>query len=241
MATYIEICNFLLRRFNEVELTESTFGAAVGFHALVKDTVNDVINEINQIEQEWPFNQTKYTQLITPGQREYTFQANTKIDWHTMWLEKDDVLDVTGKHLPEMEYDIYVRRWKETDYAILDTSTAIYIPQFVYPTQAYNGWGVGLRPDRAYNITYEYWSIPTELMVSDDVPSIPDEYTRVIQLGAMPALYDFRENSQAAQMSKKDFKEALKDMRSLLINKQEKVYDTRINQRSMGAYGDWRF
>ena len=49
-SQFMPLCNLVLRHFNDVEFTTTTFGTATGFHAVVKDAVNDSIREIQQAE-----------------------------------------------------------------------------------------------------------------------------------------------------------------------------------------------
>ena len=55
MATFLNLTNELLREMNEVELTSSNFGSAVGIQQHAKDSINrgylDIVNE----EPQWPF------------------------------------------------------------------------------------------------------------------------------------------------------------------------------------------
>ena len=55
MATYLSLTNELLREMNEVALTSSTFGNAIGVQQHVKDIVNRAYFDIVNEEPQWPF------------------------------------------------------------------------------------------------------------------------------------------------------------------------------------------
>jgi hypothetical protein len=55
-TTYLDLCNQVLRRLNEVEIVAADFPTVRGVHALVKDAVQSAIARLNQAEYSWPFN-----------------------------------------------------------------------------------------------------------------------------------------------------------------------------------------
>ena len=92
-STYLTLCNMVLRRINEVELTSSDFADCRGVQALVKDAVKASIAKINQAEFEWPFNSAEHTQVLTAGQSEYSWPAFFKVaDYNTFQIQKDTSL-----------------------------------------------------------------------------------------------------------------------------------------------------
>ena len=60
-TTYINLCNLVLRRLNEVEIDESRFSSARGVQSLAKDAVKNAIAKINQSEYSWNFNYANNT------------------------------------------------------------------------------------------------------------------------------------------------------------------------------------
>tara|TARA_R100000234_G_scaffold99345_1_gene67975 strand:+ start:1671 stop:2582 length:912 start_codon:yes stop_codon:yes gene_type:complete len=83
-------------------------------------------------------------------------------------------------------------------------------------------------PDKAYEVIYEYYTVGVEMLLSTDVPAIPEEYKHIIVDGAMYYVYIFRGDTQAAQLSQDKFSSGIKYMRSLNINRTEYIRDTRI-------------
>ena len=71
MATFINLTNELLRRLNEVQITESEFTSVKNVQALAKDAINSSIRQMLQDAQEWPFTLTTTTQTLTAGTGTY--------------------------------------------------------------------------------------------------------------------------------------------------------------------------
>lgn len=84
-STFLELSNRVLKGFNEVPLTQSTFPSAVGFHADVKDAVNQAVFDIYTFQDtEWPFAWDDTTTTTVVGQTAYTKDASyVAIDWQS--------------------------------------------------------------------------------------------------------------------------------------------------------------
>jgi hypothetical protein len=82
---YINLVNRVLSDFNEVLLTEATFPTAVGFQGVVKNYVNDALNDIYTWEDVvWPFLWTQKTFTTTISQGTYTVDPSVlNTDWDT--------------------------------------------------------------------------------------------------------------------------------------------------------------
>jgi len=74
-STYIDLCNQVIRRLNEVEIASADFANVRGIQALVKDSVKAAVARINQAEFEWPFNAAEHTETLAAGQTEYTWPS----------------------------------------------------------------------------------------------------------------------------------------------------------------------
>jgi hypothetical protein len=90
-------------------------------------------------------------------------------------------------------------------------------------------------PDKAYELVYEYYRNPVDLELYDDVPSIPVEFKHIIADGAMFYAYQFRGDTQAAQITQAKFQEGIKYMRTLHINHYDYVRSTMI-ERSYNSF-----
>ena len=67
-----------------------------------------------------------------------------------------------------------------------------------------------------------------DLELHDDVPSIPEQYKYVVVDGAMYYAYQFRGDTQAAQMAFNKFEQGIKHLRSIHINRTQYIRDTRV-------------
>ena len=105
-STYIDLCNKVLRRLNEVEIAVGDFPTVRGVQALVKDAVRSSIAKINQAEYEWPFNAAEHTETLVAGQTEYVWPSYFKVsDWNTFQIQKDNSLGTGYKTLSAIDRD----------------------------------------------------------------------------------------------------------------------------------------
>jgi hypothetical protein len=101
---YLGISNKVLRSFGEVVFADATeFTNATGFHQVIKDGVNEVLAEIYMAEDnEWPFQHTETTQVLTIGDETYTIPSDAAaVDWDSFYIDKvygdeDDFTSVTA-------------------------------------------------------------------------------------------------------------------------------------------------
>jgi hypothetical protein len=227
-ATYLTLCNRVLRAMNEVELTSSTFTTTRGFHSQVKDAVNASIREINEAEFEWPFNHVAGSQVLTPGERYYDFPATFKtVDLDTFKIARDDGLQVKAKRLTPVMWEDYTRYARDIDDNL--DATGYTLPRSVYRTQD-GHWGLTPPPDLAYTVNFEYFSNPTELSAYTDTTTIPATYDHVIVDGALYHGFLFRDNPEGAAAAYKRFDSGIKRMRTLLINRYQHVSSTMISR-----------
>jgi len=229
-STYLSLTNRLLRKINEVEISEADFSNTRGVQTLAKDAIADAIGQINQAEYEWPFNAAQHTQVLAVGQEEYSWPEYFKVvDWNSFQIQKNTSLNVDHKMLEFMSRDIYYKNHKSADD---DSSTAGRgCPDYVAPSHG-NGYIVTASPDKAYTIQYKYYMNNVGLTLHSDQTRIPDTYDNVIIDGALYYMYMFRDNPEAAGVSIQVFQQGIKNMQGILINKYGRVYDTRISKVS---------
>ena len=228
---YLEITNALLRSLNEVELTSANFLTAKGFYAHAKDAVNNALRDINQVGQDWPFNHVEQEDTLTAGQSRYSFPMDaSKIDFDSFRIKADSTFGNDTVRLQVITYDEYLKHYVDQEYTA-DTSVR-NVPSMVChaPSEEYI---VIPPPKDAYELVYEYYRIPVDLVNTTDVPFVPERYKHVILDGAKYYAYMFRSNEQAASISKSKFEEGLKRMRTILINRYEYVTSTYVPQGSM--------
>ena len=225
-SSYINLCNMVLRRINEVEIAQADFGTVRGVQALVKDAVRAAIAKINQAEFEWPFNASEHTQVLTAGRTEYDWPDYFKIaDFNSFQIQKDASLGVSYKTLSPIERDEWYKSYRDDDYEA--GSVGRGIPDFVFPSHG-TGFGVTPSPDQAYSVRFRYYLNYADLTAYDDVTRIPESFDTVIVDGALYHLYMFKDNLDAANAAFIAFESGLKDLQTLYINSYEYVRDTRI-------------
>lgn len=226
-STYLDVTNQVIRRINEVELTETSFPSVRGVQAVVKDAVRDSIKEINQQKWEWPYHTVETTQLLTIGTNTYSFPANLKnTDWKSFQIVKDDSLDVRNTNLIFIDRDEWYTYQKDIDD---DAGTdGRMTPRMVFKNQN-SSFGVTPSPDKAYTVSYTYFKNPTALSLHSDVIDIPSEYDNVIIAGALYHMNLFKENVRGVEIAEKAFRSGITLMFNNLVGSSDRIYDTRVN------------
>lgn len=214
---YLGIVNDVAARFNETVLTSSNFSTSSGYYSVLKEAVNSSLRHINQNHFQWPFNHRTEDLDLDAGVSRYTPPDNAKyVDYSTFRVRRNSSLGVAqGKKLTEISYSEYLEKYidqeDETD------STKGSLP--LYVAAAPDGdFVVAPMPDKDYEITYEYYAYPVDLVLSTDVPEVPERFRHVVVDGAMYYSYMFRDNVEQAGMSLNKFEQGLKQMRLLLVN-----------------------
>ncbi len=226
-STYLQLCNFVLTRLNEVNLTSTTFASAVGFQAAVKNFINDALNEINSAETEWPFNFGSSTVTLTADStttQTYTLAADmATVDWDSFLIQPVSTT-ITASPLKYIPYDYWRKNFKPRDKQVMNDAAGWGKPEFVFQTQE-NPTKVGFSqvPDEAYVVEYEYWKKPTALSAHSDTHNLPDRFEYVITDGGIMHGYAFRDNVEEAALANKKFYGGIMRMRVELINKQDQM------------------
>jgi hypothetical protein len=224
---YISLVNDVNRRLNEVELTESNFSVTTGFYSFAKDSVNSSIRHINQEEFEWPWNHVEESEILVSGTARYSYPYDAKtVNMNTFRIKRNDALSVTTHKLKVLSYEEYLDKYADSEYN--SNSDSLSVPTHVvrtpsrelifYPT-----------PKEAYEVIYEYFRTGYDLESALDVPTLPEQYRYVITDGAMYYVYQFRGDTQAAQLSLQKFEQGIKQLRSLHINRTDYLRDTRVH------------
>jgi hypothetical protein len=226
-STYMQLTNRLLRRLNEVEITESDFTSVIGIQATAKDCILDTIREINTSKIDWPFNAVEHTQVLGVGVEEYAWPSNfTACDWNSFQIQKDDTLNINHKQLRPISREEWYANLRDRDY---DSETdGKNIPDWVFPSHG-QGWGVSPSPDEEYTIKYRYYKNPDDLEAFDDEVTIPTKFDYVIIAGAMYHLNLFKENPDAANMSKGAYEQGVKNMTNLFLPNPMYMYSSMSN------------
>jgi hypothetical protein len=231
---FLGLVNDVNRRLNEVELTSSNFSAAKGFYSQAKDAVNAALQDIDQQQFEWPFNHDSQEVLLVAGTTRYAFETDMKSpDMESFRLKWSDTLNIATTKLQFITYDEYLKRYVDQEY---NTDTSIR-GKPIYVFRAPNLYfGVSPAPDAAYTLVYDYYKANVALSAYSDAPSVPEAYRHVIIDGAMYYSYLFRGNTQDAIVAKEKFKEGVKNMRTILINRNDSISSTMINKSEITSY-----
>ena len=217
---YLGLCNDVAVRLNETQLTTSNFSTATGFYSAIKEAVNSSIRHINQSHFGWPYNHNVEEQTLEAGLTRYNLPDEAKyVDFSTFRVRKDDSLDLgEARRLKQLSYEEYIDRYiQQEDQAASDGG----VPEFVFRAKN-NEFGVVPLPDKAYQVDFEYFNFPVDLVLNSDVPTIPERFRFVIADGSMYYSYMFRDNMEMASISQRKFDDGIKQMRVLLVN--ENVY-----------------
>lgn len=225
-STYIDLCNQVLRRLNEVEISVGDFPTVRGVQALAKDAVKSAVAKINQAEFEWPFNAAEHTQTLVVGQSEYTWPDYFKVsDFNSFQILKDENLNSGYKHLKPIDRDEWYSRHRDDDYE--SGSAGRGVPDFVFQGHG-NGFGVTPSPDQAYRVRFRYYLNYSDIQNHDDVTRIPESFDSVIVEGALYHLYMFKDNPESSQAAYLTFQQGVKDLQTLYINNYDYIRDTRV-------------
>lgn len=228
-TTYIDLTNELLRRVNEQPIDETDFDNVRGVHHNAKDAINAAIEDIFQSEMVWPFSALSTTQLLVEGQEDYDWPTDLKIaNWRSFMILRDDTLNEAGHPLEYHSRDVYYKALKsEDDYAGTD---GLDVPLFVFEKHGF-GFTVSPSPSEAYTVSYDYWANHVNLVDATDTSLVPSNYDEVILQGALYHMYMFRANAEAAQITQERFMRLLGTMRTVLINKEDRVRSGMLNRR----------
>lgn len=219
MSNYVTLVNKLLVRLNEVPLDTGGdgFDTVRNVQQLAKNAINDSIRQIVQTGEEWPFLKNTKVQTLTAGTRTYDFPADaSSVDWESFYLKKLASANNNPKFLPAIDYQNYTQNFRALDDEG-DTGTGITSPEYVYDTYG-ESFGVTPVPDKAYEIEYVYWSVPTDLTLFNDTCIIPTRFDYVILDGAMMIMMRFRSNEQSAAIHQNNFEAGIRTMRRVLMD-----------------------
>lgn len=224
---FLGLVNDVNTRLNEVHLTESSFATATGFYNQAKEAVNSSIRYINQSQYQWPFNHVEQEETLSTGVMRYGLPNDVKVvDYDSFRVVRNDTLGNDTIKLTKLSYEEYMDRFLDMEY---DTGTNVRTtPQYVFQAQGLE-FGIVPPPDKDYEIIYEYFRYPVDLINATDIPNIPERFRHIIVDGAMHYAYLFRSNSQDAVLAKQRVDEGVKHMRSLLTNRTEYMRSTAVS------------
>ena len=95
-------------------------------------------------------------------------------------------------------------------------------PRYVYRSPDHRKFGLSPIPDKVYNVHFYAFEKPTALSAFDDTIALPDQYKNVITAKTRYYVHQFKNNLQQAAFALDDYKKAMRQMKSNLINPQPK-------------------
>ena len=227
---YLNLVNDLSRRVNETELASGDFPTATGYYNTAKDAINSSIRLLNQDAFQWPFNYTEQEDILTAGDLRYDYPGNSKtLDFNTFRIKRNSTLGNETVLLKQMDYEEYLSKYIDDEYNTSDTGIRS-LPRYIIRAPG-NQFIVYPAPDKDYELIYEFYVLPVDLVLFSDVPDVPEAYRHILVDGAMYYVQIFRNDNESANMSLSKFREGIKNMRSIYINRYEYVRDTRTNNQ----------
>lgn len=226
-STYMELTNRLLRRLNEVEITQSDFASARGIQATAKDCILDTVREINTYQTTWPFNAMEHTEVLSVGTEEYAWpETFVMADWNSFQLQKDDALGINHRNLKLITREEWYNHFRDMDYD--SESDGLRAPDYIFPSHG-QGYGVSPSPDQAYTLKYRYYKNPTDLSNYDDEVTIYDRWDYVIIAGALYHMNMFKENPEGVNIMRQKYQEGLDAMVNNMLPNPTYMYTSLVN------------
>lgn len=226
MANYLTLTNLLLRRLNEVELSQVDFASTKGIHRHARDAINAAIADIQTDDTEWPFCYVQYSHTLSPGIALYNIPPDSlKVDQESFFLLPDPNYNIKGAPLASITWDDW-----HTNYRARDIASDPTVPERVFLTP-HNKFGVSPLPAHAVKVQFQYYKLLDPLVNYNDTCAIPDAFNNVIIDCAMWYMSLQRDNHEVAQMAENKYQRKLKRMRTILINKNDYMRDTRVPGR----------
>lgn len=248
MATsYLQVTNELLREMNEVALTNSSFGNAVGIQQHVKDCVNRAYLDIVNEEPQWPFLAVAKSGTYDPlygnvgieteaGTRWYLLKADSTshadsysyVDWDNFYLTTVGVAGETAPYVGRNLRFMTVEEWKDyrrVSENLDDADSQNYgEPRYVIRSPDNDKFGLSPIPNKAYKVWFYAYAQPTQLVNYDDSVVFQDIYKPVLLARSRYYLHQFKEENQAAAFALEDYKRGLRTMKSNLMGPQPRYF-----------------
>lgn len=229
-SSFLTLTNKLLNRLNEVTLNEFNFNdlSIKGIHSAAKIAIQDAVSSISLAEQEWPFNAYQHTQTLLIGVNEYVWPDGFRTaDWSSFELLKNDTLNTKSQYLRKINRDEWYSNYRSDDYD--NITSGVQMPLYVFDTHGI-GFGVTPNPNKEYPISFRYYKDTLELNLPDDTVLIPTKFDYAIISKALSDMYTFLDNTERSVQMYKKYQDELNIMRTVLINKPERMVDTRVQR-----------
>ena len=225
---YLGLVNDVCYELNEVALTESNFAAADGVYSQIKTSINSSLRDINHVAFEWPFNHTIQEEVVVADQARYAYPADCKsINFDSFRLKRDDTLNVKTTKLKQIDYEEYLEHYVDAEYSDGEQSA---VPQYVFRCPNLT-WGIYPPPDEAYTVVFEYYVLPSDLVLPTDVPYLPEQFRYVVLDGALHYAVMFRGDPESSSVMLQKQKANIGNMRGIYQNRFEYMRSSAINRQ----------
>lgn len=213
---FLSLVNDVNDEFNEIQLTEANFADVEGYNAHTKRAVNAALARINQTAFEWPFNHTTRTISLVEGQTRYDYPTDAKsVNFDSFRIKFQDTL----YRVTVGDYEEYLDHHVDAD---LNGLSHLGTPIKVYRTPDL-GFALYPAPKTGMELIYEYYALPIDLVLSTDIPYVPEQFRHIIVTGAVAYVYKFRGDVEGHVSQLNEFKQQIKEMRTLYQNRYEEV------------------
>ena len=240
MATYLNLTNELLREMNEVVLTSTNFGSAIGIQQHAKDAINRAYLDIVNEEPQWPFLATAESGATDPMQgnvyvettantRWYELKASSSsliadysyVDWDNFLLTTVGVSGESAPYVAQNLRFVTTEEWKDNFRLSENKDDADAAnggePRRIIRSPDARKFGLSPIPDKVYRVWFYAYDLPTERDAHGDTTVFPDLYKPVLLARARYYIHQFKESPQSAAFALEDYKRGLKLMKSNLL------------------------
>lgn len=226
-STFLVLTNKLLRRLNEVQLTETSFADARNVQAMAKDAIVAAIAEINTKESQWPWNKQTGTAVASTATSEFNWSADPAVPfWYSFRIVGVPGSAIESSPLGNISQEEYFKYFRQLDLDSIPNG-GLQTPKYVYPIVG--GFGVTPRPDQNYTISYEYYTIPADLDAFNDQCAIPTAFDYVIVNFALKHYYMYKDNTQQAQVWSAEANNTFHQMRAYAVDRPDSAWSNMIN------------
>ena len=243
-TTYLDLSNEVLRELNEVVLTSGSFASATGIQGFVKDAINKSLFDVANAEPQLPFFSAGVSGSTDPfygnvtvatvaGQRWYTIKSDSSsittdystVDWDDFYLTTINVSGETSPYVSKGLKFVTLADWRRyyRDNENADDADSQHAEPIRVVRSADNRkFGLSPIPDKVYNVHFYAYNRPTALSAHGDTIILPEQYSNVITARVRYYVWQFKESPQQAAFALDDYKKAMRNMKSNLLNPQPK-------------------
>jgi hypothetical protein len=218
----------------EVVMDVTDFPLARNVQALSKTAINSSVREILHTGQEWPFLLNTQSQTLTKGAGVYNFPSNTSsVNWESFYLKQHPTANNSPQMLTIITYSDYLNKRRPQDDSSGESGEGV--PEVVYQTNDLK-FGVSPLPSTDFQIEYQYFAYPDDMVNSADVCIVPSRFDNIIIDGAMFYMLMYRSNEQGAAIYRDKFDMGIRTMRRLLMDDPMYVTSTAITRQNYSPY-----